>query len=489
MRRKARKLLYAGVAFLLLFAVLYTKDEVTLAGNESSRFGVVQAIGEQGVFHIEQTNFASTVDKVERDGHLYSDKPLPLSFCAALVHGAVHRVTGINFTDNRMLAIYLVNLLVSGGCNILLFLLMFNHLRRTSRGRIELKFLLALAMCLTTWLGSYSVILNNHTPAALALLGMVVALEKFRRRPTLQAAVLAAAAAGIAGALDIPLGLLAGAAALAGIWFTAPAGDRWKPLGAAVVTGGAVCLAVLLLNFVAYGTPVPLYVAGNSGTFGIGIVWSNLADYWFQSLFGFRGLFSYQPFLLLIFPAVWCLRRKLRVSDWCGLGTAAALICFYMTFTNEYGGASYGMRYLVPVIPVFWLVISRWILSWRLAAWKLIPVVILLLWGAVTALVGAYSPFCIANEGGRTPEHHFSNSIRSPFWGNLLLMNFERDPEGKYTQLMIDSFGLENAYLHIFHSGIHMRRPELVAQLLQSSLAERLGVKKGPGNGSPAGRR
>ena len=67
MRRKARKLLYAGVAFLLLFAVLYTKDEVTLAGNESSRFGVVQAIGEQGVFHIEQTNFASTVDKMCRN--------------------------------------------------------------------------------------------------------------------------------------------------------------------------------------------------------------------------------------------------------------------------------------------------------------------------------------------------------------------------------------------------------------------------------------
>ena len=124
MRGKSRRMLYAGIAFLLLFAVLYTKDDTTLAGNESSRFSVVQAFGEQGVFYIEHTNFASTVDKLERDGHLYSDKPLPLSFCAALIHGAIHRVTGINFTENRMLAVYLVNLLVAGSCNILLFLLL-----------------------------------------------------------------------------------------------------------------------------------------------------------------------------------------------------------------------------------------------------------------------------------------------------------------------------------------------------------------------------
>ena len=45
MKRKARRLQYAGVIVLLLFAVLYTKEEITLAGNESSRFGVIQALG------------------------------------------------------------------------------------------------------------------------------------------------------------------------------------------------------------------------------------------------------------------------------------------------------------------------------------------------------------------------------------------------------------------------------------------------------------
>ena len=487
MRGKSRRMLYAGIAFLLLFAVLYTKDDTTLAGNESSRFSVVQAFGEQGVFYIEHTNFASTVDKLERDGHLYSDKPLPLSFCAALIHGAIHRVTGINFTENRMLSVYLVNLLVAGSCNILLFILMFNQLRRTSRGRIEWKFLLAMAMSLTTWLGSYSVVMNNHTPAALALFGMIVALEKYRRKPTLRAAMFAAACAGLAGTVDIPLGLFAGIAALGGVWFSSPRGAAWKPLGVVVVTGGAICLAVLLLNFVAYGTVVPLYVADGSGSYRFVFLWSQFGDYCCQCLFGFRGLFSYQPFLLLIFPAVWFLRKKLRISEWWGLGVAAASVCFYLVFTNEYGGPAYGMRYFIPVIPVLWLVISRWILSWRPAVWKAVPVILLLLWGGVTMLVGVYCPFCISNEGHRTPERHFSSVIRSSFWGNLLVMNFERDPEGKYTWMMIDAYGPEYSYLHIYHSGIHMRKPELVLQLLQSSLAERVGVKKPGEVSSPGG--
>ncbi|MDR0933067.1 MAG: hypothetical protein LBM70_08635 [Victivallales bacterium] len=478
MHQKAKKLMYAGIVFLLLFAVLYTKDEVTLSGNESSRFGVVQAIGEQGVFYIERTNFASTVDKVERNGHIYSDKPLPLSFCAGVIYGAIHRMTGLNFADNRMLSIYLVNLLFSGTCNILLFIWMFNYLRRTSRGKLELKFLLSLAMCLSTTLASYSVMLNNHTPAALALFGMVVALAKYQTRPTVRSIVWAAAAAGIAGALDIPLGIFAGIAVLAGVYLSAPREGRVKSLGAVVITGGVICLGVLLLNFIAYGTIMPLYVAGGGGTFKIVIVYSRLADYVFQSLLGFRGLFSYCPFLLLIFPAVWCLRKKLRISEYCGLGVALAIILFYLLFTNEYGGASYGMRYFIPAIPIFWMVISRWILSWRLTVWKWIPVALLLLYGAVTALVGAYCPFCLANEGARTPERHFSNTIRSPFWGNLLVMSFERDPESKNTWRMIDAFGAENSFWHIYNFGLHTRNPELIAKLLQSSLAKKLGASR-----------
>ncbi|MPM97089.1 hypothetical protein SDC9_144262 [bioreactor metagenome] len=171
------------------------------------------------------------------------------------------------------------------------------------------------------------------------------------------------------------------------------------------------------------------------------------------------------------------MRRKLRISDWCGLGAVLAVTLFYLFLTDEYGGASYGFRYLIPVIPVLWLVISRWILTWKPAVWKSALLAVLLLWGAVTALVGAYCPFCVANEGYRTPERHFSRIIRSPFLGNLLVMSFERDPEGEMTRRLIDSIGNDEAcFRHLYISGLHMRNPELVGRLLQSSLAKRLGV-------------
>ena len=416
------------------------------------------------------------MDRVEWNGHVYSDKPLPLSSAAAVVHGTVHRLTGINFSENRMLAIYLINLLFSGGCNILLFLWMFRLLRRTCRGRIEVKWLLALAMCLSTWLLTYSVIFNNHTPAALAVLGLVIALEKYRRRPTFRAAACAAAAAGAAGALDIPLGFFCGIAAAAGIALESPARQRLWPVLTVFAVGGGIAAGIVLLNHIAYGTILPLYIAG--GSYVPPLLWATMPVYWYECLFGFRGLFSYQPFLLLIFPAVWLLRKKLRVPEWTGLGIAAAVVVFYLSLTGEYGGPSYGMRYLVPVIPVFWLVISRWILSWKQAVWKAAAVVFLLLWGCVTSLIGVYCPFCVANEGAHTPDGHFSNTIRSPFLSNLLVMTFERDPEGEMTRRLIDSLGEEASFRHIYVSGVHMRSPQLVAELLRSSLAERLRAKK-----------
>ena len=50
-----------GVIFLLLAALIFTRDEVSMSGNEASRFAVIQAVGEQGVCHIENTTFR-TVD-------------------------------------------------------------------------------------------------------------------------------------------------------------------------------------------------------------------------------------------------------------------------------------------------------------------------------------------------------------------------------------------------------------------------------------------
>jgi hypothetical protein len=58
-------------------------------------------------------------------------------------------------------------------------------------------------------------------------------------------------------------------------------------------------------------------------------------------------------------------------------------------------------------------------------------------------------------------------------------MTFERDPEGNMTRRLIDSIGNDEAcFRHLYVSALHMRDPELVARLMQSSLAKKLGVSR-----------
>ena len=62
MKRKVKLFKAAGILFLLIFALLYSHVEVGMSGIESGRFATIQAVAEQGVFHIEKCNFR-TVDR------------------------------------------------------------------------------------------------------------------------------------------------------------------------------------------------------------------------------------------------------------------------------------------------------------------------------------------------------------------------------------------------------------------------------------------
>ena len=204
-KKKSTLLTYAGIAILFLFSLCYSQMEVSLSGLEASRFAVAEAVGEQGVFHITFTQFR-TADRIVRNGKVYSDKPLPLGWSAGVLHKAVHTATGLNFKDNYHLLIYLYNIICGGLVNILIFVWLFNHLRRYRKGSVQKKFLLALSAGLGSWLLSYSVTINNHTPAALALLGWFIALEKFSRKPVYSTAVIAGLASGAATCFDMPIG-------------------------------------------------------------------------------------------------------------------------------------------------------------------------------------------------------------------------------------------------------------------------------------------
>ena len=441
----------AGLVVLAAFALAGAFTDTTLSGNDATRFAVIQAVGEQHVFHIENTEFRS-VDVVRKDGHVYSDKPLPLAWGL----GMFHRLVPFRFTDHYALLVWLYNALAGFAVNALVFWWMFNAFRRVRHGSLLLKGALALGCVGTTWLLSYSVLLNNHTPAALAVLGTYIMLEKFRRAPSDKLAAGIGAAAGMVAAFDIPLGGLCSLAAACAVW-------RMKEPKAAVLSAagsGLVLLACCALNFHAYGTWLPLYVAGDTGTYHPNLNFD--LGYWFEALAGYRGFFLYMPFLVLgMIPA-----RQESVPDRAMYGFALAGIAFYCLATDEFGGAAYGFRYLVPLIPVLYFRAGRMVLEHGSARWKA-GAGVLLLWGLAASLAGAYAPFCVAFEGHRSPPGHFTRVVRSSFGGNLLCASFEYAPDSALTQMLIRHYGPDNAYRFLYESAFNLKRPDLLRRTVE----------------------
>ena len=466
MRKRVKIYRWLGAAIFAIFALTNAQSEIGMSGNEASRFATIQAVAEQHTFAIEHTNFR-TVDKLFFDGHLYSDKPPFLAWAVGVALRPVLAVTGWNFYTHYHLLVYLVDLLMGGAVNILLFLWLFNMFRRVRRGSLEAKFLLALGSVAGSWLLSYSVVIDNHTPAALCVLGAYVAVWKFARRPTYKAAALAALACGFLGALEIPAGVIFSLALIPALALTSPKEKRMEYLLTAACVVGASALAVFALNYAAYRRPLPLYIAPG-GSFSPGVGQKSFWSYAVECLFTCRGVFSYQPFLLLALPGVWSLRRRLGAAELSTLAATAAFAIFYLVMTNEFGGAAYGFRYLIPVIPVWSFMAGRWVLFPPLRRGRLrrgALALVLISWGVVTSLAGAYSPFCFAYEGYRTPPGHFSRSVRSTFGGNVLCWSYEHFPDSFLTRSLRRYYGARASWEHLHWSFFSMKRVDMLARL------------------------
>ncbi len=447
-----------GVALvlMLLLGFLYTKSEVTMAGNESTRMGTVQCVVDLGTFALENGMF-KTLDRVIMNNHVYSDKPLLLQVLVCAPYWVIKNVFGFSFEEHYYLVISLLNYLCFYLLNVLMFWLFHKMIsRKLPDAAPSFRLFGAAALVFSTMLFSYNVAINNHTPAAAMVLILLYYLERYEREMPPGAAFLTGILTGTLLNFEYIFGGVFGLSAFVLVLFSPEWKIRWRaPM--LYACGAFIMVVVLfLLNFIAFGTPVPLYSETHHVTYN-----AQILSYIFNSTFGFKGVFLYMPALLFIIPVVIKTVRERgdRLKAIMLISVGAAFLLYWIV-TKEYGGWSFGFRYLIPVVPVMFYYIVLDLQNWRKGV-KTYLFLLCVAWGILVSQLGAYNPWCISYEPHITGERYakFKNS----FLGNFFCWSFEYYPDSFFTRFQIDKvYGERDSAIFLTDSYANTKNIEML---------------------------
>lgn len=461
--------------FVLLAAVV--QNDVTLSGNESSRFTTIHAVVENGTFEIDDSLFP-TVDRVRIDGRFYANKPLLFSVFLSGLYAPLHWIGGLSFQTHYHLLIFLLTVMGVVSFSLLLTFLFQKRLRALGAPCTTAVWL-GLAVVFSTWIFSYGTSLNNHTPAAAMLFLFLMLLEHRGGCLTKVQAFGTGLLAALLTGTEIPTGGLffcVGAVVLAASQRPRP----WRPLLAYLAGFSTVTLGLAGLNFAVYGYPLDAYLVPGAFDFAESIHApgvaglrrpDNIGAYWFHIAFGQRGFVSHMP--VMLFGIYYLLRHWRRVTrvQKLSAGAAGILFVFYGTRTGIFGGWAYGFRFFIPLIPL----VFGWSAQWYLTArrrWQKNVFRMLIAVGCLTSAVGALNPWPVAYEGVATPPQAVEARVRSPFLSNLMVWAFEQNPRGPLFQwLAHDVYGRSTTLAYLWKEFTNRRQPERLKQV--EALAQR----------------
>jgi hypothetical protein len=394
-----------------------THARVFTAGNDASRWALVESLVDHGSASIERSRFRGTVDRVLVDGREYSNKPPLLALAGAALYAPLRAATGWRIADPATggRVIWLLTLLLVGLPAAATVVLFDRALERPTGVGSGTRGMLTFALAAGTLLLSFGVTLNNHVPAAFFL--FAAALAAFDGR-----AGRSGLACGVAGALDLLPGF-GFAPFLAGMLARpAPGGAaRWLRFGAGLAAGAALSA---LANLVTTGSLLPakmlpgaVDLSAQAGPSAAGVVLPQNPLYPLEILFGAHGLLTVSPVLVL--GAVGLARAPWRPPfgagrawAWLGAGVAAQ-VAGHALVAGSYGGWSYGFRYLIPVHALLLLAAPAALTTRaaRAACAALVPVSVLF------AALGAYHPWPPAFEQ-RSSGDPVAALVVNPIGGN-----------------------------------------------------------------------
>ncbi len=364
----------------------------TYSSNDRSRWCTIRALVDEGTwvigrrrieadgsYHDEGIVFEEgwkTLDKVldptpHENGQIkvqyyYSSKPPLLSVIAAGEYWSLKHLVGWSITTQTNLVVKTIDLTMNAVPFLLALLMLrrlFERFGASDWGRI---FAFS-AACFGTFVTTFATTLNNHTPAAVTTLAAIYPLlMSSDDRPMSPFQYLVSGFfAGLTACLELP------AAALVGLMFLVMCGRNWR--GAVLLFLPAAILPAAvetLINYSAihqwlpiqskfggpwYEYPGSYWLKPEAGTVKHGIDWARthetIGAYCFHVLIGHHGLFSLTPIWLFSFVAmvVGTTRKDLfpRFLAPMTLVMSIAVIAFYLVETNNYGGWTSGLRWLI----------------------------------------------------------------------------------------------------------------------------------------------
>jgi len=380
-RRAAYAVIFAVTLGVLSAAVWRVKP--LLSANDRSRWCTVWSLVERRTYQIDEIDAVpgwSTIDKVRQGGHYYSSKPPVLSTIVAGVYWVVRAVTGWSFNsrpeETMRLILFLVNMLPM----LVGLLVIMGLVERYAQSDFARLFVVG-AFAFSTFLTTFSVTLNNHTVAGLAVLAALYPSCRVLADGSLRPVHFACAGffAVFAAVNELPAAAFAAAVAVLLLWRSPPRAFLWA-LPAAIVPLAFSFVTTWLTTgswkpfYADYGTEKYKYIVDGVPSYwlhpaGLDANHESPLVYLFHCTLGHHGILSLSPIFVFALAA-WIVPRlsrgwSLRPVLWASAAITVVVLAFYLTRTENYnyGGNTSGLRWTFWLIPL-WLVSMIPALDW-----------------------------------------------------------------------------------------------------------------------------
>ncbi|PIN92861.1 hypothetical protein COU54_05305 [Candidatus Pacearchaeota archaeon CG10_big_fil_rev_8_21_14_0_10_31_24] len=401
--------------------------------NEISRIGTIYNLVTEHSFQIDNIPWYN-LDKVLINGHYYSDKPPTLSFLHSGIYWMIYHILHLDLLDNPSLFLWVFVFLVIALISSLSLVFFYKLLNQTGF-KENVCFNMTLLLAFGTLFFPFSAVYNAHIVAAHFVIFSLYLLTK--KEKNIWDSVLVGVFIGLTTTIDLLVGVffLFFMSFYFVFYVKREMKDKLIYFIIVLISG----LLYLVLNYNLTGLFLPgslqpeLFSYNGSafsddnltGFYNHSSFWT-LCRYAFVLLIGQRGLFIYTPILIYgIFGFLKAWKSKFdKILLLCLALVILFSVIFAILFSSEYSGASFGIRWFVPLMPIFIFLVSFYYEDMKKRASKFEKYLFYLIYvvSIIIALIGAFFPWSKGLFSLIWNIDYIWNEFSDKFWNYYYLL-------------------------------------------------------------------